>query len=363
MQTVSRFEANLLRILYYFLRREPAERALPLVDHACEAPTCLSRAAVRLVQSALARGTVLLLGHRGAWRVERHLRGERGVEGRLWQRTRPEELGLSFSQHAMEFLIWITAAQPRDKKNPWQPAHEELTTGDLMLLFWAHEGLREAADSVGADVLRVRAPYNRHALCWLAYPEDFTEVPEGVEPDFTPWMEGAGACILEALQPDLAQRWVEVEGRKERITNPQRMRALGVAQERVLRAFLDAAERAERRDLARFLLRATALLLTDHASPAMWIGGLHTTGLRLADRAAVYQASLAYVRQVERLRGWTRWARGIGYWDEGYHAAQLWKADWDTYGGDEAAGRAQTIVRLTDPLRQATGPAEGEQGT
>ena len=32
MQTVTRFEANLLRLLYYFLGREPAETALALVE-------------------------------------------------------------------------------------------------------------------------------------------------------------------------------------------------------------------------------------------------------------------------------------------------------------------------------------------
>src|SRR4051812_37392059 len=99
MQTVSRFEANLLRLLYYFLRREPIERALPLVENRCQAPACLSRTAVRLVQDALAKGCPFLLGRRGGWMKERHLRGERVASGRLWQRTLPPDLGLAFSGH------------------------------------------------------------------------------------------------------------------------------------------------------------------------------------------------------------------------------------------------------------------------
>ena len=47
MQTVSRFEANLLRLLHYFLRREPPERALPLVEERRQPPPCLSRPAWR----------------------------------------------------------------------------------------------------------------------------------------------------------------------------------------------------------------------------------------------------------------------------------------------------------------------------
>src|SRR4051812_38641568 len=72
MKVVSRFEANLLRILHFFLRRLPAEQALPLAAAGLKAPACLGRPAVGLVQDALAKGTVLLLARAGGWRRERH---------------------------------------------------------------------------------------------------------------------------------------------------------------------------------------------------------------------------------------------------------------------------------------------------
>src|SRR5262249_5380591 len=150
MHNVSRFEANLLRLLYFFLRREPVERALPLVENRMTPPSCLSRGAVRLAKDALARGCAFLLAQRGGWRRERPLRAERGAEGRLWERTPPEQLGLSFSQHSLEFLVWITAARPGDKEHAWGPSTAELTVGDLLLLFFAHEGLRETPDNWGA---------------------------------------------------------------------------------------------------------------------------------------------------------------------------------------------------------------------
>src|SRR5262249_17926532 len=127
---------------------------------------------------------------------------------------------------------------------------------------------------------------------------------------------------------------------------------LGAAQERVLAAFLDAADRAGRWDLARFLLQAGNRLLGPEATPDMWVGGLETTGLRLAGRAAVYQSALAFVRGFERLRGWTGRARGVGRFDEGYQAAQLWKADWEQYQGDQLSERAQGLQRRLDPLRR-----------
>jgi hypothetical protein len=357
MQNVSRFEASLLRLLYYFLRREPIERAVPLVEARSDVPRCLSRVAVRLVQDALAKGCTFLLAQRGGWRDERHLRNEKPVGGRLWHRTKPKDLGLSFSRHSLDFLIWITAARPGDNKPSWRPNHDSLTHGDLLLLFFAHEGLRDTNEGLGAPTLRTRAPYMHHALCWLAYPEDFTQTPGEASPNFKPWLDGIGACILEALQPDLLARWIHVESGKERIEQPALMRALGTAQDRVLDAFLSALEKANRRDLARFLLRTASQLLGPHAHPGMWTGALQMGGQRLADRAATYQAGVALLRHMDRLAAWTRWARSCGYLDEDYHAAQLWLADWEQYQGDTLVGRAQTIIRNLDPMRQATAAA------
>jgi hypothetical protein len=353
MQNVSRFEANLLRLLYYFLRREPIERALPLVEGRMDPPKNLSPGAVRLVKDALAKGCTFLLAQRGGWRDERHLRKAKPVGGRLWHRTKPEELGLTFSKHTMDFLVWITAARPGDKQPSWGPPHDQLTHGDLLLLFFAHEGLRDTVEGLGAPTLRKRAPFMHHALCWLAYPEDFTQVPDDTKPRLDPWIKGVGACILEALQPELAARWIHVESGKEKIEQPPLMRALGTSQDRILDAFLTAIEKANRRDLARFVLRAGFHLLGPHAHPGMWTGSLQMTGQRLADRAATYQAGVALLRHMDRLAGWTRWARASGYLDEDYHSAQLWLADWEQYQGDTMVTRAQTIIRNLDPMRQA----------
>lgn len=352
MQTVSRFEGNLLRLLYHFLGREPAERAHPLVEERLPMPACLGRPAVRLVREALAKGCVALLAARGGWRKERFLRGEKPAEGRLWERTLPDGLALAFSRHTLEFLIWITAARPGDKEPRWQPEAAELTPADLLLLYFAHERLRETAESLGAAALRKRSPFVQHGLCWLAFPGDFIAAPDGAGPDFATWTVGSGACVVEALQPELQTRWVQLEASKTRVADPAAMRVLGRSQDRVLTGFLDAAERAGRYDLARFLLAAAGQLLGPQADRAMWVGGLQVAGLRLADRTATYQVAVTFLRNFDRLRGWERRARGVGYFDEGYAAAQLWKADWERYDGDTLHERAQAIVRRLDPLRR-----------
>jgi hypothetical protein len=354
MQSVSRFEAKLLRLLWYFLRREPPERALPLLENRCVAPPCLHRNAVLLIADALAKGCMLLLARRGGWRRERFLRGERVVEGRLWQRTPPAELGLNFSSHTLGFLIWITANCPGDPERAWRVSEDELTLGDHMLLYFAHEGLRNVAEGLGAPRLRMQEPFVQHALCWLAYPEDYTAAPAGVRPNFAPWMNGTGMCMLEALQPELTRRWIEVESNKECLTDPQAMRVLGLAQERVLTAFLDAIEQASRLDLARFLLHAATRLLGPHAHAGMWTARLDLTGQRVADRAATYQAATIFLRTLDRLQAWERRARGVGYFDEGYAASQLWKTDWEQVQGDQLIERARAIVQQLDPMRQTS---------
>ena len=354
MQNVSRFEASLLRLLYYFLRREPIERAIPLVEARSEAPRCLSQGAVRLVREALAKGGTFLLARRGGWRDERHLRRLKVTAGRLWERTPPGELGFHYSAHSMRFLIWITSARPGDKQTTWHPAHDDLTLGDLLLLFFAHEGLRDTPDTLGAPALRKRVPYMHHALCWLAYPEDYAQAPDDAVPNFAPWVDGVGSCVLEALQADLEARWIHVESSKERIESPALMRMFGSSQDRVLDAFFAALEKANRRDLARFLLRAASHLLAESAHAGMWTGALQMGGQRLADRAATYQAATSMLRHLGRLGDWARWARGVWRFDDEFSIAQLYLSDWEQYQGDELVSRAQTIVRNLDPMRQAT---------
>jgi hypothetical protein len=352
MHNVSRFEANLLRLLGYFLRREPPERALPLLEQRSPTPSCLQRNAVLLIQDALRKGCVFLLARRGGWRRERFLRGERPQEGRLWERTPPAELGLTFSAHSLRFLLWITAHRPGDTNRPWRVAEEELTLGDRLLLYFAHEGLRRFASGLGAEKLRTEQPFVQHGLCWLAFPDDYTAAPTGARPNFAPWTNGVGACMLEALQPELARRWIEIESHKERLTDPQAMRVLGLAQERVLMPFLDALEGAGRMDLARFLLQAAAALLGPHAHAGMWSANLNLSGQRVADRSATYRAATIFLRTLDRLQKWERRARGVGYFDEGYAASQLWKADWEQVQGDVRIERARTIVQHLDPMRQ-----------
>jgi hypothetical protein len=41
----------------------------------------------------------------------------------------------------------------------------------------------------------------------------------------------------------------------------------------------------------------------------------------------------------------------VAFFDEGYAASQLWKADWEARDGDAVCERAQAIIRRLDPMR------------
>jgi hypothetical protein len=366
MKVVSRFESRLLRILHCFLRRLPLDQVRSEVETAWDGarPPCLSRPAVELVKQALARGCTAILAGAGVgrregavrgdgWRRERFLRGERPALGRLWERTPPDQLGLRFSRHALGFLMWITAVKPVEPRTAWQVPEAELTVGDLFLLFLAFETLRPVP--AGA-ALRSRAPFLRHGLCRLAFPEDFAGNEQNPAPDLAPWTTGPGACILEALQRGLARRWVEAERSKETVTDWQQMRGLGRSQEQALTGFLDAVTAAGRPDLARFLLQAAAETIGAGQTAETLVGGLRNAGQRLADRMETNQAALALVRQLDRLRGWERAARRVGYFDEGYARSQFWLAEWERWQGDLLHGRAQALIQRLDPLGEAARP-------
>lgn len=340
MKIVSRFEANLLRILRYFLGRVPAEQALPLLVHPCPKPRCLSRTAVALVEDSLAKGSILLLARGGGWRRERHLHHERVVEGRLWQRLPTSDLALTFSRQSMRFLLWVTAAElPADKPRT-PPNVDELTPADWLLFYYAHRAVRHTGLAPG---LRNQPFFLRNPLCRLAFPDDFADSPRESQLDFRPWTQGVAAGILEALQEELRERWLEIERDKARIHDWRRVRSVGLAQEHALDSLFRAIEPARRLDLARFLLNGAAHVVAD--SQENWIERLEVRELRLAERAEVYRAALVVLNQLGRLQELEQQARAVGFHDEGYAAAQLFKADWEHAHGADLYAAAEPIRR------------------
>ncbi len=348
MKTVSRFEANLLRILHGFFGRDSGDPVLKLVQTEMDCPPCLSRNAIALVEDTLQKGVPTYLARRGGWRRERFLRNGQIATGHLWNRTPPAQLGLMFSEHTLRFFMWITANHPNRPQQKFLPDESRLTTGDRLLFFLAYESLR------GSDVvqgLMDQPPFQNHPLLWLVYVSDLMECECDASQtgDFSAWMENQAACILESMQPLLAERWLLMERQKQRIPEPDLMRKLGDQQDRLLTGLFDAAESFQRQDLCRFFPHAMKRHLGEsHSSAPPY--NLDLSHLRMAERAEIYQSAAVCFRQMARMDQWNRKARGIGFYDEGYAAAQLWKADWEQLDGDRLCAESQARLNALEPL-------------
>ena len=350
---VSRFEYTLLRLLRFVLGAMPAEQALLLVNgEFTPAPPCLTRTCVRLAEDTLAKGTVLTLVRAGGWRRDRFLKGGEPKEGRAWDRVELPARTLEFSGHPLAFLMWLTAEKPLGAKKPWDCPPSELTPADQLFFALALDALR-AVEGVG-PVLAKREAFSRNPFCWLFTPGDFAEQDEPRPPDFAPCFTGVRAVMLECLQHRLGERWARSERGKGQVSDWKRMRGLGRAEQAALSGYLAAAEAANRPDLARFVLHATEATLgtPGEITPAYWTGGLQgSTPPRLADRIDTQRLALAVPAQLATLARWERAARSVGYFDEGYAASQLWKADWDKADGDRLARRAADLIASLDPLK------------
>ena len=358
---VSRFESSLLSLLRFFLGRLPTDQGLHLLRSSIPAPGCLSATAVRLVQDSLAKGCVLFLTRSGGWRRDRYLRDGEASPGRVWERIPLPERTLTFSPVVLEFLMWATAEKLPGPKVSWNPKPGSLTAGDDLFFFLAFDACR--ADPPMLEALRYRGVFASNPYIWLTGPADVADHDEPRPPAFERCFQGSHVAILESLQPLLTQRWLHSERLKARISDWKRMRYQGHAEAIGLGAFLDAANRANRRDLARFLLQVNATLFSQDRAPTFWTGGLAAQGPpRLADRLDTQRAALAVPRQMAVLAGWLEQSRSVGYFDEGYAASQAWKADWEAIDGDTIAGRARAAVEALEPLRAVAPEApEGER--
>jgi FtsH ternary system domain X6 len=342
-KAISRFEVNLLRAFRGLLQQAPVEQVLPLLTRRLPRPKCLSRDAVELIQDTLAKGCVQFLARSG-WMRERFLRDAKIAEGRLWQRTPPAELGLTFSGNALEFLLQLVSGTI----GKVVPKVNDLTLGDRLLLFLAFDVLRQT--ELAGELRKEWLPLHQDGLCRLAFIEELAEGPGRFRIDWLTWTTGLGASILETLQGWLADRWTALERKKETITTPARIRKIGATQTRVFGEYLDVLDQASRWDLARCFLDAGRRLLRDQPTARKWTGNLDVSNQRVADRVATYRDALAFVQQMERLDQWNQRAGSVGYFDEGYAASQLWKADWERLEGAQMCERARAILHEVEPV-------------
>jgi hypothetical protein len=346
---VSRFEFNLLRILNFLVGTLPAQQASTVLYSNFIAPGCLSPAAVRLVEDTLAKGCIQFLVRSGGWRVDRFLRNAKPIEGRVWERLPIEDRKLELSPITLSFLIWLTSENPTKTKTLWNPTAGNMSTGDALFFLLAHESLRNEPEILG--VLSGKHVFVQNPLLAIAYP-GLMGYTEESSLDFSDWMTGSRAAILECLQPWLQTIWIRNERNKGQISDWKQMRRIGQSELVALSRYVSAADRAGRPDLTRFILRANAQLLSvTGITSSFWTGGLQSGApVRLAERIETQRAALALPRQLENLRTWEQRARSVSFFDENYSESQFWKQEWDHHEGERISRVARELVETLDPL-------------
>lgn len=354
MKLVSRFEYNLLKITQYFFGRVPTTYAITLLQKKMDLPNNLSEVATKLVKDHLSKGCVLYLAKSGGWIPDTYLRKTKMSEGRLWSRTEAKNLSISFSEHSLRFLMWITAFNPADTKSHWVVSSDDLTVGDWLLFFLVYKSIRTT--ELGKFFID-RCGFFDNVLIRLMYPQDFAVVKQQEVYNYKMWSQNVGSFVVECIQPELTESWIQTERSKAIIKDPAKMLQIGESQSFILEGFLKEIEKVERRDLVKFLYKVFAKILTPGVDSKFWNGSLDNKVGKLSDRTRITQASLALIRQAERLYRWEQEARSVGYFDEGYDASQLVKRDWEKWNGDSCLAQAQRVIKDLDPMKQAEGTA------
>jgi hypothetical protein len=350
LPAVSAEEGLLLTLTQGLLTGAARDALLPLLSERPAGPASpLGPAAAALLRDALAKGSVRALARLGGWRRGQCLHGEEVRSGRLWERH--PLVPLAFTDACPALLQWL-AARP-----PTPLAEGPRTPADALLWLLALQALHP---SPAAAALAAQPAARTCALAWLGAPDVLTAASPAPPPlplDFAPLLAGDGA-LLEALQPALAWRWLQLSQAPGTAAPPaaeaEARAARWEAAEGVLQAFLTAADGAGRRDLASFVVDAAVASLARPAAPPPL-----DAALPLALRGRLLRASGLLLRALGRLEAWRGQHRRVGFVDDGYAAAQFLLARHvalDARAAAEAASRLEALERL-DTLDPRGAPA------
>jgi len=346
-RTVTRFEANLIRITRALVGRLSLAEALPLLLRREKAPRCLSRDCVRLVEQTLATGLTERFARLG-WRVERHQRAQTVASGRLWERTPIEERALAFSAETLRWLIWLTSDNFADPADKPKLNLGKLQIGDRLLWLQAVFVLNH---TLGVGQLMRLQGLREHALIALLFPDLRAEQLVQHEIGFARWLQDDYAWVIEAFLPLLSDRWVQIEQAKRQSADLAQIRRVSASQQQVLEAFLEHIQRSGRWDLSLWMLTAVSTAL--HAVPPgePYFPKLRTSGLRMTERSMLYEQGLVLFRGLDRLEQHHADMQAIGFYDDEYQSSQLWKSEWERLRGDDICQLAGEVVQQNLPMR------------
>jgi len=267
--------------------------------------------------------------------------------GRIWERHAP--VGLGFSAATLRLLRWLLAMPLVAPVASLQPlAAESLAVGDQVMVYLA---LEAAAGSPAQATIAAQPLVRAAPLAWLGFAELFRD---GAPPALGSLCRGAGAIVVESLTGDLARHWRTVELSKRAIEAPDKLIALGAAQDAMLGGFMAACDQHHRRDLAGFVIDAAAPLLARGIAP---VPARLDPNASLASRSAARVAAGALLRGVMTWARWDEAHRGVRFIDDDYAMAQRLLARFEVIQATGAARAAAWLGELAALAPTAVPPA------
>ncbi|HXU00121.1 MAG TPA: hypothetical protein VN903_03975 [Polyangia bacterium] len=352
--TVTAAEADLLQVARAVVGLCAWEAVEPLIGRGGARPAALHAPAGRLLEETLSRGLVQMLARRGGARPLQFLgsQGNPAAAGRLWQRREPPVF--RFTASSLALLRWLLGGNLRSVDVAPLRARPQ-TLADQLLVIFALDGLATLDGELGpahlSGALAAQEEVRGLPLAWL------TACPvlavAGATPPAAPaWASmfadeqaGGSTLALEALAPDLTRRWLAAARRKRAISAPALAVRIGTAEIAVLAAFMEAASRANRRDLALWIADTGGRLCARPLPVEALVGALDPQA-PLSDRLAARRASGALLGALAQ---WTRWDgehRNIGFLDDGHAAAQFLLARYEALASPAVANARAAQAEL-----------------
>ena len=349
--TVSAAEADLLQVARALVGFSAWEAVEPLIGRGSPRSTSLGAAAGRLLQETLARGVVQVLARRGGARPLQFLRaqGIPAAVGRLWQRHEPPVF--RFTGASIALLRWLLGGNLRSVDVAPLPARPA-TLADQLLVIFALDGLATLDGELGpahlSGALAAQEAVRGLPLAWLtACPllAATGAAPPSAEAWASLFADEQATLAIEALAPDLARRWLAAARRKREISAPSLAIRIGSAEGAVLAAFMEAAGRANRRDLALWIADAGGRLCARPLPAEALVGGLDPQA-PLSERMAARRAAGALLGALGQWARWDGEHRNIGFLDDGHAAAQFLLARYEALASPAVANARAVQAEL-----------------
>jgi hypothetical protein len=344
-------ETDLLTIARALVSAEP-EAAVD-ASLAAEARVKLLRPrAMEVLEDTLAKGAVFALARLGGARAIIRPDGGSAKPARVYD-VRPVP-HLAFGRYTFELLRWLTRTPlGLSTVRPFVLMPE--TIGDELVGYLA---LRLVAGRRFEATVAAQ-PGLTGALAWLGFARPIARYcMEPATPAFDALLASAeGRLVVECLAGDLAQRWAASIGwRGKDLLELEVAARIGMRERTTLDMFIDAAAKADRWDLATFLVEAARLalppgvrpeLIAQRASPPVRPGGTLRARTEARQRAgALFHVLPRIARHYEDLSL-------VRFIDDGYDVAQATLSSWSPLGregfarGAAVAGELASLAPFT----------------